>query len=85
MPKLTCTVEGLHLKPCDTLAATVEGTHTRKRRGIHVWAFSNNKTGEPTRTFIGVRSGEHTEKGLAFIFCPFCGTRIDGPYKEFIE
>ena len=80
--RATCVVEGAHVTPCDGLDGVTEHALTSKGKGIHCWAFTNLATGKPSRTFYGVRSGDHVKPGIAFNFCPFCGTRIDGPLLE---
>lgn len=69
---------GRFVEPCKNLAsATEHGNPRGKQKGIYAWAFHNGR--EPSRTFWAVKSGEHTEKGFAFNFCPFCGESIDAP------
>ena len=83
--KCNVTADGKFVEPCKTLAdATEFGNPNGKRKGI--WAWQYFRLGEskstPSRTFFGVKSGEHVEKGLAFNYCPFCGEKIDAPFTE---
>lgn len=78
-----CTIrDEKFVEPCDSLkGATEYGNPRGKAKGIYAWAMTSRGTG-PTRTMFGVKSGEHTEKGLLFNFCPFCGEKIDAPFVD---
>lgn len=76
-------VDGKHVVPCKRLWETGEAsTPAGKRKGVFAWVYTDTKTGQKSRTMFGVKSGNHTEKGLLFNFCPFCGTRIDAPFNN---
>ncbi len=77
-----CTVEeGKFVRPCPSLASAAEVGHPRgKQKGIYAWVLSTPEG--PTRTFFGVKSGDHKDRGLALNFCPFCGERIDAPFTD---
>lgn len=68
--------------PCTALEESIGGFGTDKRKGIVAWHLIHMPTGKPSRSFIGVRSGDHAVKGVAFNFCPFCGTKIDAPFNR---
>jgi hypothetical protein len=69
----------MFIEPCDTLRDSVEyGIAKGKKRGIFCWEYFSDR--KATRKFFGVKSGELTEKGIAFNFCPFCGEQIDAPF-----
>ena len=80
--KLKCTArDGKFVDPCRTLERSCEDTNPGgKRKGVFAWELSN--LDGPTRTMFGVKSGEFIAKGLLFNFCPFCGERIDAPFKD---
>ena len=84
MEKLECTVdEDRFVRPCDRLSETLEdGGPYGNRKGIFAWELHNLRENKPSRTFIGVKGGEHRKKGLLFNFCPFCGVRIDAPFGD---
>ncbi len=78
-----CTVrDGLFVQPCDSLKEDAEGrVPTGKARGIYWWDLTDLKTHKPSRTFFGAKTSAHP-KGVAFNFCPFCGTQIDAPFAQ---
>jgi hypothetical protein len=83
MDKKKCQVkDGKFVEPCDTLSEAAEfGNPRGKQKGIWCWEyFSRTKPG-PTRRFFGTKSGDFTEKGMAFNYCPFCGEKIDAPFE----
>lgn len=72
--------EGRFVVACKTLERSIHDVNMRgKSRGITRWDLTNLNTGKRSRTFFGVKSGDFTDKGLAFNFCPFCGAQIDAP------
>jgi hypothetical protein len=76
----------MHISPCSSLdEATMYGHPRGKQRGIWRWAYTNMTTRKPSRTYFGAKSGDHTDKGLIFNYCPYCGTQIDSPFAESIE
>lgn len=77
-----CSVRnGNEVLPCLWLDKASEyGNPGGKKKGIFAWRLVNMKSGELSRLFFGVKSGEHVEKGMALTFCPFCGERIDAPF-----
>lgn len=82
-----CTVEGLHVKPCATLANATEYGNPpppkTKKTGIFAWAFINRKTGRPARTLYGAKTSEHPT-GLIFNFCPWCGADLQASHNDSI-
>ncbi len=74
-----CTVrDGKFVEPCKALSESAEyGNPRGKQKGIFAWDLHVGR--ERSRTFFGVKSGKHVEKGIAFNFCPFCGEKIDAP------
>lgn len=86
IPKCTISDDGMHVKPCSSLAeTTMFGNPRGKQRGIWRWALFNFNTNKPSRTYFGAKSGDHTDNGLIFNFCPYCGTQIDSPFAEQIK
>ena len=81
--KLKCTISGgRFVEPCESLEKAAEGrVPTGKARGIYWWDYTNLKTSEPSKTFFGAKTSEYP-KGVAFNFCPFCGTQIDAPFTK---
>lgn len=79
---IKCSVRaGKFVEPCGLLREAAEkNTPSGKRKGVFAWEMSTREEG-PTRTFYGAKSGDHTENGIVFSFCPFCGERIDGPVE----
>jgi hypothetical protein len=77
--KLKCTVcDGKFVEPCDALESVLMyGNPTPKQRGVWMWSLYIR--GVPSRRFIGAKSGEHTDNGLIFNFCPYCAEPIDAP------
>lgn len=70
------------IEPCSALAELSEYSHSRK--GVVCWSMMNIQTGKPTRDIYGAKSGVHAKKGVAFNFCPICGTQLindDGEVK----
>lgn len=80
-----CTVDGLHVKPCATLAKATEYGNPpppkTKRIGIFAWAFINRETRKPSRTLYGAKTSEHPT-GLIFNFCPWCGADLQASHGE---
>lgn len=80
-----CTVKGRHVMPCKTLAGATEygspPPPTTKRTGIFSWALTNIKTGKPSRTLWGAKTGQHP-KGLIFNFCPWCGADLQASHGD---
>lgn len=71
--------DGNFVEPCSALQECIAGSAFDKRKGVVQWNFMNMKTGEWSRSIIGIRSGQHAEKGIVFNYCPFCATKIDTP------
>lgn len=81
-PKLCTIRDGKFVDPCALLAETTNVGHpTRTGKGIWSWQWSilAPEGVTPTLTVYGTKSGVHVAKGMLFNYCPFCGTRIDGP------
>jgi hypothetical protein len=78
-----CTVtDGRFVDACPDLLECAEfGNPRGKQKGIFQWAYHSRAEGA-TRSFFGVKSGGHTDKGMAFSFCPFCGEKISGPFAD---
>ena len=77
--KAKCTVrDAKFVEPCTALGESVSGSAFDRKKGVVAWNYINVAKREPTPTFYGVRSGAHEVNGLAFNFCPFCGTDISG-------
>lgn len=79
-----CSVrDGKFVEPCKTLRAVCEGSPVGRGKGVRAWeSYHLDGQPRPARTFFGVRSGDHATKGIAFNFCPFCGTKIDAPFSD---
>ena len=75
--------DGAFVEPCKMLEGVVDNNTPAfsKTKGVSVWHTFNWKTGKPGRTFFGVKSKGYP-KGVAFNFCPFCGTQIDAPFNK---
>ena len=78
--------EGRLVEPCKALSDSCEfGNPCGKQKGMWMWEYYNvnRPFGEgPTRRFFGAKSGDFVQKGVAFHYCPFCGTRIDAPFEQ---
>ena len=74
--------DGRFVEPCNGLESQADliGLDRRKSFGIGRWEYSNIRTGKKTRTFYGVKSRANPD-GMAFNFCPWCGTKIDAPFN----
>lgn len=83
MSKCSISDDGKIVTACEDLASACEyGNPTGKRKGVWAWtlySMSRTTSKGPVRQFFGIKSGKFVEKGFAFNFCPFCGTRIDSP------
>jgi hypothetical protein len=81
-----CSVQdGKYVVPCSPLDKVTEyGNPRGKQRGVWEWRLYSIREDmdEPTRSFFGIKSGEYTERGLAFHFCPFCGVDISAPLEK---
>lgn len=81
---MKCTVkDGRFVIPCKTLQSATDniiGGFSRKK-AIACWNYTNIETGEPSRTYFGVRTVNHPN-GIAFNNCPFCGEEIDAPFNS---
>jgi hypothetical protein len=78
-------LNGNEVKPCSQLEkATEYGNPRGKQKGIFKWVLSKNDGSDISfsRSFFGVKSGEHVDKGTVFSYCPFCGNQIDEPMYE---
>lgn len=74
---------GRIVTPCKQLSDACEyGNPTGRKKGIFGWTLYKPSESELSRQFFGVKSGEFVDRGLAFNFCPFCGTQIDAPFAE---
>lgn len=73
-----CTVhDSKFVQPCDALQRTIEPNS--KTKGIHVFEYRSIHDGKPTRTIVGIKSGQFDRMYLNF--CPFWGERIDRPFS----
>lgn len=75
--------DGLFVEPCATLAAAVDNSIPgfSKAKGIFRRELTNMATGEPARTYFGIKTKEFSN-GILFNHCPWCGESIDGPFME---
>ena len=70
-----CKFENGSVSPCYALSEATDANWMDKRKGIFVATIVNHH--DTTQKFMyGVRSGDHTKKGLMFNHCPFCGEAI---------
>ena len=84
MDRVKCSVkDGRFVEPCDTLRDQTDTPMAMlsRAKGTVRWHYTNIQTGEPSRTFFGVKTKANPE-GFAFNFCPFCGERIDAPFAD---
>lgn len=79
-----CTVtNGKFIEPCSHLSNVTEfGNPRLKSKGVWCYQYYSQTSHEPSRRFFGCKSGDRVEKGMAFNFCPFCGTDISAPFTE---
>lgn len=75
--------DGRFVIPCNTLAAVtdIHQLSFTKAKGIFVQHLFNIETGEPSRSYFGVRSKQY-KNGILFNFCPFCGVQLDETFNE---
>lgn len=72
-----CEVKDGILEPCKLLHSSIEGVNPNgKKKGLFAWQTTSLKTGKQSRSFAGCKSGEYTEQGIVFSYCPFCGESI---------
>lgn len=65
------------LAPCLSLFKSIQlSSNVGNGKGIFHIQTVNMKNMNPTRTLIGVKSGEYSKEGVVFNFCPFCGKKI---------
>jgi len=74
--------EGGFVDPCDTLSQAVDNNTPgfSKTKGIFRTDLTNMKTGQPSRTYFGVKSKKFPN-GLCFNNCPWCGEDISAPFS----
>lgn len=78
-----CTVEGNIVTACEALEKATEfGNPRGKQKGIWCWQYFKASEEAPTRRFWGAKSGDSVERGIAFNYCPFCGTEIAPESKK---
>ena len=66
------------VEPCDALARSFG-------RGVEHHHMVDMKTRKPSRSFVAIKSGEYSQRGLAMNVCPFCGERIDAPFAADLD
>lgn len=87
LPEITdwspCRVrDGKFVEPCQPLAKACDGV-LHGRPGLRLVQWANFRTGEPTRSFITLRSGSLTRRcGIVVNHCPFCGVDICDPVRN---
>lgn len=73
-----CKVIGNKLTPCKHLQSAIQhGNPSSISRGIYIPSRVNLTTGEPGTDIVQIHSGDHSVRGVAANFCPFCGTAIN--------
>lgn len=80
--KTKCTVrDGRFVEPCKTLSDAVDNYTPgfSKTKGVFRLSLTNLETGEPSRTYFGIKSKKHPN-GLCFNVCPWCGEDISEPF-----
>ncbi len=83
MSALCKIIDNRYVSPCKPLKkATEEGHPLGQRKGV--FAFRMMRKGEPTNTYYGAKSGQY-KQGVAFNYCPFCGTSIVEPVHHGLE
>lgn len=73
MKRKKCRVSRGLLLPCETLGM---GLENGQGRGVRLHHLVSMRTGETTRTFVTLRSGDLSRNGAVLNFCPFCGCSI---------
>ena len=68
--------DGQFVVPCWALARAMR---SNRGGGFEKRDMVNVKTGQPTRSFVIVHSGEWLKTGIVVNYCPFCGSKIDAP------
>lgn len=72
-----CKVDGKFVTACKTLENSCEyGNPRGKAKGNFCWDLKSMNIMRSTRRMFGAKSGQYTEKGIIFNFCPFCGTDL---------
>lgn len=82
-PRYCSVRDGRFVDPCSVLAENVQN-HTpgfSKTKGIAEWNLVNTETHKPSRRYFGVKTTAHPN-GFLFNHCPFCGVKIDEPFKS---
>ncbi|TNL09064.1 hypothetical protein CYD30_14735 [Kosakonia cowanii] len=72
-----CRVHGNQIASCSSLAdATEYGNPTSKSKGLFIPERVNINTGEPGTDIAQLHSGQYVGRGVAIVFCPFCGESL---------
>jgi hypothetical protein len=50
--------------------------------GLFLYELSELTIGEPTRSFVVLRTGKYATRGVALNCCPFCKEAIDAPFYK---
>lgn len=74
--------DGLFVEPCETLEKATDNPigSWSKARSIFRTELSDINTGQPTRTYYGIKTKQFP-RGMLFNVCPFCGVQIDEPFN----
>lgn len=73
--------DGRFVDACLTLAKATDNNMPgfSRIKAISRWEMTNINTGDPSRTYYGVKSKQFPN-GISFNTCPFCGTDISAPF-----
>jgi hypothetical protein len=72
-----CKIQGNQIVRCDALArATEYGNPRPKSKGLFIPERVNMNTGEPGIHIAQLHSGQYIGRGVALVFCPFCGESL---------
>lgn len=73
-----CELTPVGIKPCWALEEVLQPPYGRGTRsqGVVLQTLINMNTREFSRQLVILKSGQHSKKGMALNFCPFCAGEI---------
>jgi hypothetical protein len=78
-----CAVEGRLVRPCTSLERALDqGSPSSRSKGLFMSEVIDLETGKFTMSFIRLKLGGFSKKGVVINFCPFCGRDISGHIKR---
>jgi hypothetical protein len=77
-----CMVIGRQVRPCTSLNRALDSGHPSSRsKGLFLSEVMDLNTGETIMSFIRLKLGGFSRKGVVINVCPFCGLNISEHIK----